>query len=71
MATQLDEADLQAEFDALARRAGIEIPPERRAALLEGFRDLRKMTALLHHPRPATSEFAASFDVRSITRQIT
>jgi RNase P/RNase MRP subunit p30 len=70
MSTQTEEADLEVEFDALARRAGIEIPPERRAALLEGFRDLRKMVAALHRPRPATSEFAEAFDVRSIIRQI-
>ncbi len=46
-----DEAALALEFDVLARRAGLDIPTDRRPALFAGFKDLRRMLALLRQPR--------------------
>jgi hypothetical protein len=39
---------LAAEFDCLMTRAGITIPPQRRAAVLAAYVDLRGQIALLH-----------------------
>ena len=39
---------LKAEFDCLMRRAGIAVPPERNAAALAAYADLRGQIALLH-----------------------
>jgi hypothetical protein len=39
---------LTAEFDCLMTRAGITIPPQRRAAVLAAYTDLRGQIALLH-----------------------
>jgi hypothetical protein len=39
---------LAAEFDCLMTRAGITIPPQRRAAALAAYADLRGQIALLH-----------------------
>ena len=39
---------LAAEFDCLMERAGIKIPPQRRAASLAAYADLRGQIALLH-----------------------
>ena len=39
---------LAAEFDCLMVRAGINIPPQRRAATLAAYADLRGQIALLH-----------------------
>ena len=65
-----DEAALLLEFDVLARRAGLVIPEARRAGLFAGFKDLRRMTALLRQPRTAASEPAATFDILTVTRSL-
>ena len=39
---------LAAEFDCLMARAGVPVPPRRRAALLAAYADLREQIALLH-----------------------
>jgi hypothetical protein len=39
---------LAAEFDCLMARAGITVPPQRRAAALVAYADLRSQIALLH-----------------------
>jgi hypothetical protein len=70
MNDQSDDENLALEFDVLARRAGLDIPSERRDALFEGFQDLKKLLAVLHAPREATSEIAGAFDPRTIMRQL-
>ena len=39
---------LAAEFDCLMTRAGVTVPPQRRAAALVAYADLRGQIALLH-----------------------
>lgn len=39
---------LAAEFDCLMARAGISVPPQRRATALAAYADLRGQIALLH-----------------------
>ena len=63
-----DEAALALEFDVLAKRAGLDIPEARKAALFAGFKDLRRMTALMRQPRSAADEPAATFSILSVTR---
>ena len=65
-----DDAALAAEFDALAHRAGLAVPEDRRALLFDGFKDLRQGLALLRQPRTAASEPAATYSMHSITRGI-
>ena len=60
MATQ-DEEGLIGEFEALARIAGIEVPADRRDAMIASYRDLRAMTALLHTELPPAVESANVF----------
>ena len=63
-----DEAALALEFDVLARRAGLDIPADRRPAVFAGFKDLRRMLALLRQPRTAADEPAGTFSILSVTR---
>ena len=63
-----DDAELAQEMAMLARRAGLTIPEDRKAPLLTGFKDLRRMLALLRQPRTAASEPASTFDIRTVTR---
>jgi hypothetical protein len=63
-----DEAALALEFDVFARRAGLDIPADRRPAVFAGFKDLRRMAALLRQPRTAADEPAGTFSILSVTR---
>ena len=63
-----DDAALMNEMEVLARYAGLDIPGDRKAALLEGFKDLRQMQAQLRQPRDATHEPAGTYSILSVTR---
>jgi hypothetical protein len=62
------ETALVFEFDVLAKRAGLDIPADRRLAVFAGFKDLRRMLALLRQPRTAADEPAGTFSILSVTR---
>ena len=51
-----DEQRLEAEFDALMAKAGAKIPADRKAGVLAGYRDMKRLTALLRQPRSAADE---------------
>ena len=63
-----DDAALIVEFDVFAKRAGLDIPADRRQALFAGFMDLRRMVALMRQPRTAADEPAGTFSILSVTR---
>jgi hypothetical protein len=48
VAEPLSPEALATEFDCLMARAGITVPPQRRAAALTAYADLRGQIALLH-----------------------
>ena len=68
--TAADEQALVTEFDVLARRAGLAIPDGRKDALLKGFKDLKRMTALLRQPRTAADEPAGTYSIQTVTRSV-
>lgn len=49
-------AALEAEFDRLVARAGLTVPPARKAGYLAAFADLRSQLTLLHTNRSAAVE---------------
>lgn len=65
-----DEQALAAEFDILAKRAGLAIPEDRKASMLRGFKDLKRLTALLRQPRTAADEPANAYSIQSVTRSV-
>ena len=68
--TPQDEQALEAEFDILAKRAGLAVPENRKAAMLRGFKDLKRMTALLRQPRTAADEPAGTYSILTVTRSV-
>ena len=48
--------DPETEFDIALARAGLTIPPERRAAMYEGFLAWRALRATLDEPLPHATE---------------
>ena len=65
-----DDPTLSAEFDALAKRAGLDVPDSRRPALLKGYKDLKRMTALMRQPRTAADEPAGTYVIQTVTRSL-
>jgi hypothetical protein len=57
----LSQDELAVEFDILMRRAGITVPPDRRATVLVSYADLRGQIALLHDRYAHTDEPANVF----------
>ena len=52
----MPEPDPEIEFDMALARAGVVVPPERRAAMMEGFRAWCEMRKLLNEPMPLATE---------------
>ena len=65
-----DDETLAKEFDIFAKRAGLAIPEGRRPGLFAGFKDLRRMVALLRQPRTAAHEPANTFSIETVTRRL-
>jgi hypothetical protein len=51
-----DNNALEQEFDALIARAGAVVPADRRAGVVAGFEDMRRLCAVLRQKRTAASE---------------
>ncbi len=68
--TSTDDLALAAEFDALAKRAGLDIPESRKPALLKGYKDMKRMTALMRQPRTAADEPAGTYVIQTVTRSL-
>ena len=68
--TSTDDPALVAEFDVLAKRAGLPVAEAHKPALLLGYKDLKRMTALMRQPRTAASEPAGAYTILSVTRSI-
>jgi hypothetical protein len=61
---------LEAEFDILAKRAGLVVPGDRKPSLLRGFKDLKRMTAMMRQPRTAADEPAGTYSILTVTRSV-
>jgi hypothetical protein len=68
MMTEIPDEALALEFDVFARRAGLDIPADRRAGVFAGFKDLRRMLALMRQPRTAAHEPASTYSILSVKR---
>jgi hypothetical protein len=68
--TPADDHALAVEFDILAKRAGLDIPESRKPALLKGYKDLKRMTALMRQPRTAADEPAGTYIIQTVTRSL-
>ena len=65
-----DDQALSAEFDTLAKRAGLDIPEGRKPLMLKGFKDMKRMTALMRQPRTAADEPAGTYVIETVTRSV-
>ena len=52
----------------LMAKAGAQVPAERKAGIVAGYRDLKRMAALLRQPRTAADETSNIFSLKSFMR---
>ena len=64
-----DKAALEREIDVLMARIGAVIPPDRKAGVVAGVVDLRKLAALMHEKHPATLEPSNIFTLAPFARK--
>jgi hypothetical protein len=50
------DAALERELDMLMARVGAEVPADRKAGVIAGYKDIKRMAALLRQPRSAAAE---------------
>jgi hypothetical protein len=67
MSTQ-DDANLERELDMLMAKAGAKVPADRKAGIVAGYRDMKRMAALLRQPRTAADETSNIFSLKSFVR---
>jgi hypothetical protein len=68
MTTNDDDASLERELDMLLVKAGAVVPPDRKAGVLAGYRDLKRMAALVRQPRTAADETSNIYSLKSFVR---
>jgi len=50
------DAAVERELDMLMARIGAEVPADRKAGVVSGYKDMKRMVALLRQPRSAAAE---------------
>ncbi|HYS48892.1 MAG TPA: hypothetical protein VEM36_08980 [Xanthobacteraceae bacterium] len=64
-----DKSALEHEFDVMLARAGIAVPPDRRAGVMGGCHEMRRFAAVIRRePLPATSEPSNVFSLKPYVR---
>jgi hypothetical protein len=56
VSTNDNHAAIEQEFDMLMTKAGVELPADRRAGVIAGYKDMKRMAALLRQRRTAADE---------------
>ena len=63
-----DDASLEREFDMLMAKAGAAVPADRKAGIVAGYRDMKRMVALLRQPRTAADETSNIYSLERFAR---
>jgi hypothetical protein len=63
-----DDTSLEREFDMLMAKAGAAVPPDYKAGIVAGYRDMKRMTALLRQPRSAADETSNIYSLMGCVR---
>jgi len=58
------EDDLARELDMLLAKAGANVPSDLKAGLLDGYRDMKRMAAMVRQPRTAAAEPSNIFSLK-------
>jgi len=58
------EDDLERELDMLLAKAGANVPSDLKAGVLDGYRDIKRMAAMVRQPRTAAAEPSNIFSLK-------
>jgi hypothetical protein len=58
------EDDLERELDMLLAKAGANVPSDLKAGVLDGYRDMKRMAAMVRQPRTAAAEPSNIFSLK-------
>jgi hypothetical protein len=59
---------LERELDMLLAKAGADVPPDRKAGILAGYREMKRMAATVRQPRTAAAEPSNIFSLKSFAQ---
>lgn len=68
MAVAADEAELRLEFEVSLKKAGLTMPADRFDAVFAGYKDLKRLTALLRQPRTAANEPSNTYSLVTLMK---
>ena len=68
MSADKDDAAVEREFDMLMTKAGASVPAERKAGVVAGYKDMKRMAALLRQPRSAADEPSNTYSLVGFLR---
>jgi hypothetical protein len=68
MASQGSDEELMLEFEVMIKRAGLDVPEQRKAAVFAGYKDLKRLCALLRQPRSAASEPSNTYSLVTLMK---
>lgn len=64
-----DDVALEREFEALMAKAGANVPADRKAGVLAGYKDMKRLAALLRQPRTEADEPSNVFSLIDFARR--
>ena len=68
LSTDDSDAAVEQEFDMLMAKAGVELPADRKAGAIAGYKDMKRMAALLRQPRTAADEPSNVYSLTGFVR---
>jgi hypothetical protein len=68
LSTDDSDAAVEQEFDVLMAKAGVELPADRRAGAIAGYKDMKRLAAVLRQPRTAADEPSNVYSLTGFTR---
>lgn len=67
--TDNSDAAVEREFETLMAKAGAEVPADRKAGVIAGYKDVKRMAALLRQPRTAADEPSNVYSLTGFLRR--
>jgi hypothetical protein len=68
LSTDDSDAAVEQEFDLLMAKAGVELPAGRRAGAIAGYKDMKRLVAVLRQPRTAADEPSNVYSLTGFAR---
>ncbi|MGE0848186.1 MAG: hypothetical protein AB7O44_01025 [Hyphomicrobiaceae bacterium] len=63
-----DDTGVEREFDMLMAKAAANVPADRKAGVVAGYKDMKAMAKLVRQPRTAADEPSNTYDLTSFLR---